>query len=55
MTPQTIGIICLAILLLFLIAAVVDWYFGQVPLQRRPESRTEQRQTPEVRRWEDVK
>lgn len=48
MTPQqTIGIICLAFLLLFVVAFVVAWYFGQVPLQKRPESRTEQRYTPE--------
>ena len=40
MTPQTIGII-------LLVAFVVAWYFGQVPLQKRPESRTEKRYTPE--------
>ena len=46
MTPQTIGII-------LLVAFVVAWYFGQVPLQKRPESRTEQRYTKE--RKQEVK
>lgn len=50
MTPQTIGYICLGALLLFLFAFVVAWCFGQVPLQRRPESRTEQRRVEERKR-----
>ena len=53
MTPQTIGIILLVFLLFFLVAFVVAWYFGQVPLQKRPESRTKQRYTKE--RKQEVK
>ena len=45
MTPQTIGII-------LLVAFVVAWYFGQVPLQKRPESRTKQRYTKERKQGE---
>lgn len=55
MTPQTIGIICLGALLLFLVAFVVAWCFGQVPLQKRPESRTEQRRVEERKREDSSK
>jgi len=47
MTPQQIGLILLLTLLIFLVSALIAWWFGQLPLQRRPESRTEQRYTPE--------